>query len=57
MGFPDPLPSEADVEFYATHGRWISPQIFSDVQIDDAADAVGRYYAGDREWGRPRCPD
>lgn len=53
MGFSDPLPSGADVEFYATHGWWISPRIFSDEQIDEAADAVQRYYAGDRDHELP----
>ena len=49
MGIGDPLPSAADVEFYAQHGWWISPQIFSEERIDDASDAVRRYYAGDRD--------
>lgn len=42
------LPSEADVDFYDRHGWWISPQIFSAEEIDEALDAADRYHAGDR---------
>jgi hypothetical protein len=43
------LPSAEDVEFYEDHGWWISPQIFSEQEIDRAFEGARRYYAGERD--------
>jgi Phytanoyl-CoA dioxygenase (PhyH) len=37
-------PDDDDVAFYATHGWWISPKVFSDDFIDAAVDAAERFY-------------
>jgi len=39
-----PLPTEDDVAFYAAHGWWIGPPIFSADFIDAAAQAADRFY-------------
>jgi ectoine hydroxylase-related dioxygenase (phytanoyl-CoA dioxygenase family) len=43
------LPSPIDVDFYDQHGWWIAPKVFSDDEVADAAQAVQRYYAGERD--------
>jgi Phytanoyl-CoA dioxygenase (PhyH) len=53
MSETDQLPSPSDVEFYDAHGWWISPKIFSDEEIDAAAQGVARYYAGERDGELP----
>jgi len=37
-------PDDDDVAFYAEHGWWISPKVFSDDFIDAAVDAAERFY-------------
>jgi len=39
-------PDDDDVAFYAEHGWWISPKVFSDDFIDAAVDAAERFYRG-----------
>ena len=44
-GLPLPTrPDDDDVAFYAEHGWWISPKVFSDDFIDAAVDAAERFY-------------
>lgn len=44
------LPSDADIAFYEEHGYYVSPQIFSDEEIEDALYGVERFYAGERDF-------
>ena len=45
------LPSDADVQWYAEHGWWLSGKLFSDAEIDALTEASEAFYAGatDRE--------
>ena len=47
------LPTAQDVEFYAEHGWWLSPRIFSEEEIAEALRGVERQYAGERDWDPP----
>lgn len=42
-GFPH-RPDDDDVAFYAEHGWWIGPKVFSDDFIDAAVEAAARFY-------------
>ena len=50
------LPSEADVEFYAEHGWYLSKQLLTDDEVDELAAASERYYAGERDRRLPARP-
>lgn len=43
------LPTDEDVEFYRTHGWWVSPQIIPDDVLDTAQLGADRHYAGERD--------
>jgi len=43
------LPSQDDIEFYRTHGWYISKKIFSDEELDSAIKAQEDYYSGRQE--------
>ncbi len=43
---PALLPSEEDIEFYRTHGFYITKPIFTDTELDQAIEASERFYAG-----------
>src|SRR5690349_6592035 len=45
----DLLPSDEDVAFYQEHGWYISKQIFSDEDIEEAIYGSERHYAGERD--------
>lgn len=49
MNSSSEIPSPADVAFYREHGWWVSPRIVPEPLLDDAAAALGRFYAGDRD--------
>ncbi|HEY6737321.1 MAG TPA: phytanoyl-CoA dioxygenase family protein [Actinopolymorphaceae bacterium] len=44
-----PLPSPSDVEFYRTHGYWISPPVLPDEVLDTAERGMARLYAGETD--------
>ncbi|WP_238412053.1 phytanoyl-CoA dioxygenase family protein [Saccharothrix deserti] len=50
------LPSDDDVRFFAEHGWYLSKKLFSDSEVDDLAEAVERYYAGERSRRLPVRP-
>jgi hypothetical protein len=50
------LPSEQDVRWYAEHGWWLSPKLFTDDEVDALAAAAERYYAGERDRRLPVRP-
>jgi hypothetical protein len=50
------LPSDEDVEFYATHGWYLSKKLFTDDEVDGLVAASERYYAGERDRGLPVRP-
>ena len=50
------LPSEADVEFYAQHGWYLSKKLFTDDEVDELVAASERYYAGERDRHLPVRP-
>lgn len=50
------LPTDADVEFFAEHGWYLSEKLFSDGEIDDLLSATERYYAGERDRRLPARP-
>jgi Phytanoyl-CoA dioxygenase (PhyH) len=50
------LPSDADVEFYAEHGWYLSQQLFTDAEVDELLAASERYYAGQRDRRLPVRP-
>jgi ectoine hydroxylase-related dioxygenase (phytanoyl-CoA dioxygenase family) len=45
----DFIPSEEDIEFYRTHGWWVSPKIIPDEVLDIAALGAQRHYTGERD--------
>ena len=45
----DLLPSDADVQWYAEHGWYLSKQLLSDDEADALASASERFYAGHRD--------
>ncbi|MGD0243432.1 MAG: phytanoyl-CoA dioxygenase family protein [Streptosporangiaceae bacterium] len=50
------LPSDADVEFYAEHGWYLSKKLFTDEEADELVAASERYYAGERDRTLPVRP-
>lgn len=50
------LPDATDLAFYAEHGWWLSPKLFTDDEIDTLLDASERFYAGHRDRRLPRRP-
>ena len=52
----DLLPSADDVEFYATHGWYLSKKLFTDDEVDELIAASDRYYAGERDRAMPVRP-
>jgi Phytanoyl-CoA dioxygenase (PhyH) len=50
------LPSDADVEFYAEHGWYLSKKLLTDDEVDELFAASERYYAGERDRGLPVRP-
>jgi hypothetical protein len=50
------LPSEADVEFYAEHGWYLSRKLFTDAEVNDLLTASERFYAGVRDRTLPLRP-
>jgi ectoine hydroxylase-related dioxygenase (phytanoyl-CoA dioxygenase family) len=50
------LPSEADVEWYAAHGWYLSKKLFTDAEVDRLTAASDAYYAGERSRRLPRRP-
>ncbi len=50
------LPSDADVEFYAEHGWYLSQKLFADTEVDELLAASERYYAGQRDRTLPVRP-
>jgi ectoine hydroxylase-related dioxygenase (phytanoyl-CoA dioxygenase family) len=43
------LPTEADIKFYEEHGWYISPQVLSEDEIDQAVLGSERFYRGERD--------
>jgi ectoine hydroxylase-related dioxygenase (phytanoyl-CoA dioxygenase family) len=43
------LPSKEDIRFYRKHGWYISPQIFSEEEIDEVRQGIDRFYVGERD--------
>jgi hypothetical protein len=50
------LPSDSDVEFYATHGWYLSKKLFTDDEVDELVAASDRFYAGERDRSLPLRP-
>ncbi|MFE2347844.1 phytanoyl-CoA dioxygenase family protein [Kitasatospora cineracea] len=50
------LPSAADVAFYAEHGWYLAPKLFTDAEVDALAAAAEEYYAGARSRELPVRP-
>jgi ectoine hydroxylase-related dioxygenase (phytanoyl-CoA dioxygenase family) len=50
------LPSDADVQAYATHGWYLSKKLLTDDEVDALAAASERFYAGDRDRTLPVRP-
>ena len=50
------LPSDADVEFYAEHGWYLTKKLFTDDEVDGLVAASERYYAGERDRTLPLRP-
>jgi ectoine hydroxylase-related dioxygenase (phytanoyl-CoA dioxygenase family) len=50
------LPTDADVEFYAEHGWYLSQKLFTDDEVDGLVAASERYYAGERDRRLPVRP-
>src|SRR3954454_22117762 len=50
------LPSDADIEFYAGHGWYLTKKLFTDDEINELAAASERYYGGERDRTLPVRP-
>jgi ectoine hydroxylase-related dioxygenase (phytanoyl-CoA dioxygenase family) len=50
------LPTDADVEFYAEHGWYLSQKLLTDDEADGLEAASERYYAGERDRRLPARP-
>ena len=50
------LPTDADVEFYAEHGWYLSQKLLTDDEADGLVAASDRYYAGERNRRLPARP-
>lgn len=49
----DLLPTDADVEFFRTHGYWVSPRIIPDDVLETAERGMARLYAGEADHALP----
>jgi hypothetical protein len=49
------LPTDAEVQFYRTHGYYRSRKVFRDEEIDRAIAGSERYYRGERDSSLPEC--
>ena len=52
----DLLPTDADVQWFADHGWYLSKRLLSDGEVDALADASERFYAGHRDRVLPHHP-
>ena len=52
----DLLPTDADVQWFADHGWYLSKRLLSDGEVDTLADASERFYAGHRDRVLPHHP-
>lgn len=52
----DLLPTEADVEWYATHGWYLSKKLLTDEEVDRLVEASEAFYAGARSRRLPMRP-
>jgi Phytanoyl-CoA dioxygenase (PhyH) len=50
------LPSSEDIDFYRTHGWFLSPPLFSAAELSEATEASDRFYRGERDRVLPRKP-
>jgi hypothetical protein len=50
------LPTDAEVEFYAEHGWFLTKKLFSDDEIDRLVETTERFYAGERDRTLPLRP-
>jgi hypothetical protein len=50
------LPSDAEVEFYAEHGWYLTRKLFTDDEVDELVAASERFYAGERDRTLPVRP-
>jgi hypothetical protein len=50
------LPSDADVESYATHGWYLSKKLLSDAEVDQLVAASDAFYTGERSRRLPHRP-
>jgi hypothetical protein len=50
------LPSEADLEWYATHGWYLTEKLLTDPEVDQLTAASEAFYAGARSRRLPRRP-
>lgn len=50
------LPTEEDVAFYAEHGWYLTPKLFTDAEVDELVEASERFYAGERDRTLPLRP-
>ncbi|HCT75081.1 MAG TPA: phytanoyl-CoA dioxygenase [Micromonosporaceae bacterium] len=50
------LPTEQDVAFYAEHGWYLTPKLFTDAEVDELVEASERFYAGERDRTLPLRP-
>jgi len=50
------LPSDSDIEFYATHGWYLSKKLYTDSEAAELVAASDRYYAGERHRRLPSRP-
>jgi hypothetical protein len=50
------LPSDEDVETYGRRGWFLSPRLFTDIEVDELVAASERFYANGRDRGLPVRP-
>jgi len=50
------LPTDADIDFYAEHGWYLSQKLLTDDEVDGLVAASERYYAGERDRRLPLRP-
>ncbi len=50
------LPSDADVQYYAEHGHFLTKKLFTDAEIDEVVAASEEFYAGHRDRVLPSRP-
>ena len=49
----EPSLGTSDIEFFQTHGWWVSPPMLDDALLDDLQFGVERYLTGERDWLLP----